>query len=190
MPAAVSFANGAALNEVATDRALRLAVVVVVHGGLAALLFGGGHTAGLAPQSSIHMTLASAPPSPRPRPAPKPSAPQPLSPAAAATAAATPVADTAPASEPQWAAGSADNPWPVYPVASRRLREEGEVRLRVHVSGDGRAAEIQIVQSSGFPRLDQAARSAVLRWRFVPARRGADTIDAWVLVPIAFTIEN
>lgn len=82
------------------------------------------------------------------------------------------------------------NPKPIYPPMSRRLNEEGKVLLRVHVGADGTAREVEIKQSSGFGRLDAAARDAVLRWRFVAARRGADAIESWVAVPIVFSLEQ
>ncbi|GHU10310.1 hypothetical protein FACS1894185_1440 [Betaproteobacteria bacterium] len=82
------------------------------------------------------------------------------------------------------------NPKPVYPPMSRRLREEGKVMLRVHVSPDGNPQDIEIKKSSGSARLDEAAKAAVHRWRFVPARRGNAAVAAWVVVPIAFKLES
>lgn len=82
------------------------------------------------------------------------------------------------------------NPKPVYPPMSRRLNEEGKVLLRVHVAADGSAREVEVKQSSGFGRLDAAARDAVSRWRFVPARRGNEAVDSWVAVPIVFSLEQ
>lgn len=81
------------------------------------------------------------------------------------------------------------NPKPVYPVASRRLGEEGKVFLRVKVSPGGTALAVEVKQSCGFSRLDAAAKSAVERWRFVPARRGAEAIESWVTVPIVFSLQ-
>jgi protein TonB len=46
---------------------------------------------------------------------------------------------------------------------------------------------VDIKQSSGFPRLDEAARAAVERWRFVPARQGTEAVEASVLVPLHFS---
>jgi periplasmic protein TonB len=82
------------------------------------------------------------------------------------------------------------NPKPAYPAASRRLGEEGKVVLRVRVSAAGAALAVEVKQSSGFTRLDEAARSAVERWRFVPARRGDEAVDAWVAVPIVFSLQT
>jgi protein TonB len=49
---------------------------------------------------------------------------------------------------------------------------------------------VEVKQSSGFIRLDDAARSAVERWRFVPAKQGGEAIEAWVLVPLHFTLDS
>ncbi|MCL2021164.1 MAG: energy transducer TonB [Betaproteobacteria bacterium] len=81
-----------------------------------------------------------------------------------------------------------ENPRPAYPQLSRRRGETGRVLLRVYVSASGRAERIEINKSSGFERLDSAARDAVLGWRFVPARRGSEHVAAWVLIPISFVM--
>ena len=62
--------------------------------------------------------------------------------------------------------------------------------LKVLVSADGTAKRVQIERSSGFPRLDEAAHDAVHQWRFVPARRGTEPIEDWVIVPIVFRLAN
>ena len=82
------------------------------------------------------------------------------------------------------------NPKPVYPAISRRLGEEGRVVLRVKVSDHGFPLSVDIKQSSGFIRLDDAARSAVERWKFVPAKQGGEAIEAWVLVPLHFSLDS
>jgi protein TonB len=43
-----------------------------------------------------------------------------------------------------------------YPRLSRRLGEEGTVRIRFTVSSDGRVSALELVASSGFERLDRA----------------------------------
>lgn len=83
-----------------------------------------------------------------------------------------------------------DNPQPIYPHASRRLGEQGKVLLRVYVSAAGLAEKVELKLGSGFARLDRAAQEAVGLWRFVPARRGEQTIAAWVQVPITFQLES
>jgi protein TonB len=83
-----------------------------------------------------------------------------------------------------------DNPKPVYPQASRRAGEQGTVSLRVHVSVEGRVLAVETARSSNFPRLDDAARDTVSRWRFIPARRGENAVDSWVVVPVTFQLQG
>ena len=123
-------------------------------------------------------------PSPIVAPAPPPPAPEPV-PIAPAPASA-PVAVT----PPIFNAGYLDNPAPVYPALSRRIREEGRVVLRVLVNARGGADEVQITNSSGHARLDDSARDTVRRWRFVPAKRGSEPVAGWVLIPISFKLEG
>lgn len=104
--------------------------------------------------------------------------------------AATAQPEAAPAvTAPRFEADYLDNPPPAYPRLSRRLREEGEVELRVRVDAAGRAVTVELARSSGSARLDQAALHAVRNWRFEPARRGRQAVEAWVRVPILFKLE-
>ncbi len=80
------------------------------------------------------------------------------------------------------------NPKPPYPLASRRLGEEGIVHLHVRVGPGGQPLKVELKRSSGFPRLDQSALDTVMRWRFVPARRGTTPVTSWVVVPIVFSL--
>lgn len=82
------------------------------------------------------------------------------------------------------------NPTPAYPPASRRFNEEGSVLLRVLVSAGGSPLRVEVRQGSGYRRLDEAAREAVARWRFVPARLGAEPVEAWVEVPVEFSLAS
>ena len=77
---------------------------------------------------------------------------------------------------------------PTYPPASRRAGEEGTVRLKVLVDTNGRASNVQVTQSSGFPRLDQAAQEAVRKWRFVAATDGSNKIQAYTQVAVTFKL--
>lgn len=82
------------------------------------------------------------------------------------------------------------NPKPSYPGASRRLGEQGTVFLRVFVTAVGDPSRVELKTSSGYPRLDQSAQDAVQRWKFVPAKRGEQAVDAWVVVPIKFSLKG
>ena len=82
------------------------------------------------------------------------------------------------------------NPAPTYPPLSRRMGEEGKVILRVSVSAEGSAENVDIKTSSGSQRLDDAAVNTVKRWKFIPAKRGETPVQSWVLVPIIFKLEK
>lgn len=60
---------------------------------------------------------------------------------------------------------------PIYPAEAVRRRQQGSVLVMIHVSAEGLAVGVDVVQSSGYPALDRAARLAVLDWRFVPAMK-------------------
>lgn len=81
------------------------------------------------------------------------------------------------------------NPKPAYPTLARRRGEEGKVQLKVRVSAQGEALNITLAKSSGYDSLDAAAIEAVTRWRFVPARRGEETVESSVIVPVTFSLE-
>jgi protein TonB len=82
------------------------------------------------------------------------------------------------------------NPKPPYPPLSRRMREEGRVVLRVLVTAEGAASDVEVRASSGSARLDESALRTVKRWKFIPARRGHAPVQSWVLVPVIFKLES
>ncbi|RKQ61943.1 outer membrane transport energization protein TonB [Vogesella indigofera] len=99
-----------------------------------------------------------------------------------------PPAPPAPVVPPTHIGGHLGNPRPVYPPLSIELGEAGAVGLRVAVSADGRAQEVSIARSSGFPRLDRAALQAVRNWRFRPATRGNEAIPYTYVFNVDFDL--
>jgi periplasmic protein TonB len=77
---------------------------------------------------------------------------------------------------------------PSYPSSARRLGIQGMTTLRVYVAADGRVTEVLIQESAGHSDLDNAAAEAVKRWRFEPAKRGAQAVGVWVLLPVEFRL--
>jgi TonB family protein len=55
---------------------------------------------------------------------------------------------------------------PDYPRLSSRLKEQGAVVLRLTLDEEGRVRGVELVESSGYSRLDEAAMSAAPKWRF------------------------
>jgi protein TonB len=79
-------------------------------------------------------------------------------------------------------------PAPHYPPESRRIHEQGLVMLRVLIDESGHAKTIEIYKSSGHPRLDEAARTAVARAVFKPYMDGGTARAAAAFVPVEFTL--
>lgn len=80
---------------------------------------------------------------------------------------------------------------PEYPPASRRAGEEGTVTLAVLVLENGRAGEIKVAKSSGFPKLDEAAMKEVQRnWRFVPGKEDGKPASMWHTFAVTFRLTD
>ena len=78
---------------------------------------------------------------------------------------------------------------PIYPRVSKRLGEEGVVRVRLDISIAGITTHAIIIQTSGFDRLDNAALKAVKNWRFKPATNRGRPVETTIDIPVRFTIQ-
>ena len=137
--------------------------------------------------------IATTSPAPSPmvvQQAPEPPKPQPPVEAAAPSPPAPP-APAAPA-EPKVVSGVeyVRKPEPVYPAMSRRLNEQGKVILRVLINTQGKPENVQIKQGSGSPRLDEAARVAVLEALFKPYIENGVPRAAIATIPINFSLND
>ena len=83
-----------------------------------------------------------------------------------------------------------NNPLPLYPKASERLREQGRTVVRVTIDASGVPNSADIVQSSGFARLDRAAQATAMAWRYVPGRRAGVPEAMSVDVPIVWRLPD
>lgn len=62
---------------------------------------------------------------------------------------------------------------PAYPPASRRMGEQGSVKLRLELDDAGNITSVKVLQSSGHIRLDNAGMAAVRNWKCnAPTRDG------------------
>lgn len=104
----------------------------------------------------------------------------------AVVAAAAPVAVLAP---PRYDAAYLANPPPPYPASARRRGIEGTSTVEARVGPGGDAREVKLAASAGDAVLDQAAIEAVRGWRFIPARRGEEAVEAWVRIPLVFRLD-
>jgi len=79
---------------------------------------------------------------------------------------------------------------PDYPSASKRLEEEGTVTLRYLVGTDGKVISAEVEKSSGFRRLDEAARSALVKCQFKPVLEDGIPVQRVSKQNYAFRLEN
>lgn len=62
-----------------------------------------------------------------------------------------------------------------YPVEARRNEVEGEVRLRVTTDARGAVTSVRVISGPGYG-LDEAARDALMRFRFSPATKDGEAV--------------
>jgi protein TonB len=82
-----------------------------------------------------------------------------------------------------------ENPPVAYPRRARRRGYEGMVLLEVLVNKKGKVDDLRILSSSGYDILDRSAVKSVKTWSFKPARKGKETIEMWVKVPVRFQLK-
>ena len=139
------------------------------------------------------------PPAAAPLPVPTSTTPAstvPVAPPSPAPAVAAPPAPPAPAAPPapsirtgatiQAGASCAK---PDYPSASRRLEEEGTVTLKFLIGTDGRVLQAEIEKSSGFNRLDEAARNALAKCQFRPGTVDGKPEQSWASMKYTWRLE-
>lgn len=79
-------------------------------------------------------------------------------------------------------------PSPPYPRLARRAGEQGSVLLRLELDREGRVARVEVVESSGFSRLDRAAQETLSGWRFEPRREDGRAVASSVLHRVTFRL--
>ena len=80
-------------------------------------------------------------------------------------------------------------PQPTYPKMSRRLQEEGLVTLRFLVGTDGHVLQTEIASTSGFSRLDDAARTALSQCQFRPAMQDGQATQSWTAIKYLWRLQ-
>lgn len=79
---------------------------------------------------------------------------------------------------------------PEYPPSSARLGEAGRVVLQLLVDVGGKVVDSKIEKSSGYPRLDEAARSALSLCKFTPGSFQGQAEQAWGRIAYEFKNPN
>ncbi len=78
---------------------------------------------------------------------------------------------------------------PDYPSASRRLEEEGTVTLKFLIGVDGRVIQAEVEKTSGFQRLDEAARNALSKCQFKPGTVDGKPEQSWASIKYTWRLE-
>ena len=79
-------------------------------------------------------------------------------------------------------------PPPPFPAEARKARLSGTAVLMVQIDARGRPSSIALRRSSGHAVLDAAALRAVRAWRFEPAKRDGQPVDACLEIPVRFAL--
>ncbi len=79
---------------------------------------------------------------------------------------------------------------PPYPEEAKAQELEGTVLLRVYVAEDGHVKKVKVLQSLGLGCTEAAVAWAEKKWRFEPARAGAEAVGMWITVPVRFVLER
>ena len=79
---------------------------------------------------------------------------------------------------------------PEYPRLSRIRGEEGSTVLSLEIHADGKLGDVEVVQSSGYQRLDKAAIKAIQKAGFIPAQKDGRTISSKKRIAFRFELEE
>jgi len=153
-------------------------------------------------ENTVEAVLMTEAPPPAPTPPPKtppPKTPAPPLPAPTSTAPAITQAPSPPAPSPAPAApairtgaviqAGAHCAKPDYPSASRRMEEEGTVTLKFLIGVDGKVIQADIEKTSGFNRLDEAARNALSKCQFRPGTIDGKPEQSWASIKYTWRLE-
>lgn len=80
--------------------------------------------------------------------------------------------------------------FPEYSVASRRAGHEGTALIQMLIGTDGEVEEVNLISSSGYDELDQAALEACAGWSFSAAKNSAGRkVRCYITQPITFRLK-
>jgi protein TonB len=79
---------------------------------------------------------------------------------------------------------------PEYPSASIRMDEQGVVDLDFLIETDGSVVDSKIARSSGYRRLDEAARRALGQCRFAPGTVDGKPERSWAHLRYRWTLKD
>jgi bla regulator protein blaR1 len=78
---------------------------------------------------------------------------------------------------------------PEWPNADLQAEHQGTVTLRYLVTTEGLPAQSEVLQSSGYPALDESARRGIAKCRFKPATQDGRPVDGWMKMQYVWTLQ-
>ncbi len=81
---------------------------------------------------------------------------------------------------------TSSSPNPTYPLTSRRNNEKGSVTIRFVIKSTGVVGDYDIINSSGYNKLDDAAVDAIKSWKFTPATIKGKGLNCWAVQTFNF----
>ena len=79
---------------------------------------------------------------------------------------------------------------PKYPSAARRAQKEGKVVLEATIDMDGKAKDIEIKEDNVGYGCGRAAVDALEASRFIPAKRGEESVSIRISIPYQFKLDD
>ena len=79
---------------------------------------------------------------------------------------------------------------PPFPAGSRRRNEQGTAKVKVFISAEGQVLKVELITSSGYSALDNAAINAAKNARFKPATRNNKPIQGNLIIAIDFNFTD
>lgn len=79
---------------------------------------------------------------------------------------------------------------PPYPSGLLRLGEEGMITVRVLVGTDGRARQIELIDTPHDGFWTATKRHALKKWRFEPATKDGTAFESWITLKVRFQIND
>lgn len=84
-----------------------------------------------------------------------------------------------------------DEPVPIrYPRWAVREGWEGTFMIAVEILTTGQVGRWRVMESTGYPLLDEAATEAIQQWQFHPATEKGGAIISCIQIPIHFDLQD
>lgn len=81
-------------------------------------------------------------------------------------------------------------PKPIYPITSRRNKEEGSVIIKINLDEKGKPLKWEIASSSNYKNLDKEAMAVIGRAKFTPASINGKPAQSVINLKITFSLDN